>query len=90
MRIGKILEEKLGRRINAFSYPAGRFNDRIRQLVMAAGYKLAVATNPGKKFADDDIFALKRLRISANSNNLFIFWVETSGYYNFMREHRHK
>jgi len=85
-----ILEERLGRKVNAFSYPAGRFNDRIRQLVMTAGYKLAVATNPGKKFADNDIFILKRLRISANSNNLFVFWVETSGYYNFMREHRHK
>jgi len=86
----KILEDKLGRRIGAFSYPEGKFNDKIEELVIAAGYKLAVATNPGKKFADDDIFALKRLRISANSNNLFIFWVETSGYYNFMREHRHK
>lgn len=86
----RILEEKLGRKVNAFSYPAGRFNARIRQLVMAAGYELAVTTNPGKKFANEDIFALKRLRISANSNNLFIFWVETSGYYNFMREHRHK
>ena len=86
----KILEEKLGHRINAFSYAGGMFNDRIKQLVMEAGYKLAVATNPGKKFVDDDIFALKRLRISANANNLFIFWIETSGYYNFMREHRHK
>jgi len=86
----KILEEKLGRQANAFSYPEGRFNDKIKQLVREAGYKLAVATNPGKKFANDDIFALKRLRISANSNNLFIFWVETSGYYNFIREHRHK
>lgn len=86
----KILEEKLGCRINAFSYPEGRFNDRVRQLVMDAGYKLAVATNPGKKFANDDIFALKRLRISKNANNLFVFWVETSGFYNFMREHRHK
>jgi len=86
----KILEEKLGRRINAFSYAGGRFNDRIKQLVMTAGYKLAVAANPGRKFANDDIFALKRLRISATSNNLFVFWIETSGYYNFIREHRHK
>ncbi len=86
----KILEEKLGRKVNAFSYPEGRFNNKIKQLVMDAGYKLAVATNPGKKFSSNDIFALKRLRISANCNNLFIFWVETSGYYNFMREHRHK
>jgi peptidoglycan/xylan/chitin deacetylase (PgdA/CDA1 family) len=86
----KILEEKLGRPISAFSYPEGRFNNKIKQLVMYAGYTVAVATNPGKRFANDDIFALKRLRISANCNNLFIYWVETSGYYNFMRERRHK
>ena len=86
----KILEEKLGCRVDAFSYPRGGFNERIKQLVMQAGYKLAVATNPGRKFANDDIFALKRLRISANANNLFVFWIETSGYYNFIREHRHK
>lgn len=86
-----ILEEKLGRKIYAFSYPEGRFNDRIKQLVKACGYKLAVATNPGKKFANDDIFALKRLRISQDQcRNLFVFWIETSGFYNFIREHRHK
>jgi len=86
----KILEERLGREVNVFSYPEGRFNDRIRQLVIDAGYISAVATNPGKKFANNDIFALKRLRISENAGNLFVFWVETSGFYNFMREHRHK
>lgn len=86
----KILEEKLGKRVVAFSYPEGRFNDKIRQLVMDSGYELAVATNPGKKFPNNDIFALKRLRISSTSNNLFIFWIETSGFYNFIREHRHK
>ena len=86
----KLLEEKLGRQVNTFSYPEGRFTDWIRQLVVDAGYKCAVATNPGKKFSSDDIFALKRLRISANCHNLFVYWVETSGYYNLMREYRHK
>jgi len=86
----KILEEKLGRRITVFSYPGGMFNNKIRQLVIGAGYKFAVVTNPGKKIANDDLLALKRLRISSNSNNLFIFWIEASGYYNFIREHRHK
>lgn len=86
----RLLEEELGRRVNAFSYPEGRFNAAIRQMVKDAGYELAVATNPGKKFANDDIFALKRLRISENAGNLFVFWAETNGYYNFMREHRHK
>ena len=86
----KILEEKLACKIKAFSYPGGMFNAKIRHLVKEAGYELAVATNPGKKSANNDIFALKRLRISSTSDNLFVFWIETSGYYNFMREHRHK
>lgn len=84
----KILEEKLGREVNAFSYPAGRFNVNIRQLVIDTGYKLAVVSNPGKSFPNNDIFALKRLRISSTANHLFVFWIETSGYYNFIREHR--
>ncbi|MFH0855947.1 MAG: polysaccharide deacetylase family protein [Candidatus Omnitrophota bacterium] len=91
VRVSKeILEEKLGARVDAFSYPAGRFNEEIRQIVIESGYKFAVATNPGKRIPDDDAFAVKRLRISRNCANLFIFWVETSGYYNFMREHRSK
>lgn len=84
----KILEEKLGRKAVLFSYPEGRFNDEIKELVKDAGYKAAVVTSPGKKFAGDDIFALKRLRISATSDNLFVFWIETSGYYTFIKEHR--
>jgi peptidoglycan/xylan/chitin deacetylase (PgdA/CDA1 family) len=86
----KILEKKLNREVKSFSYPEGRFNAKIKQLVMDAGYKLAVTTNPGKGFPSKDVFALKRLRISSNAGNLFVFWVETSGYYNFMREWRRK
>ncbi len=85
-----ILEEKLGKPVDTFSYPMGRFNFRVRQFVVDAGYKAGVVTNPGKKYPNDDVFVLKRLRISENANNLFVFWIETSGYYNFIREHRHK
>jgi len=86
----QILEQKLGKKVNAFSYPEGRFNAKIRQLVIDAGYKVAVATNPGKGYPGDDIFALKRLRISENASNLFIFRVETSGFYTFIKEARKK
>lgn len=86
----KILEEKLGIPVTMFSYPAGRFNNQIRQLVIDAGYALAVTTSPGKDYPDNDVFALKRIRISENSSNLFIFWAETSGFYTFLKEHRHK
>lgn len=86
----KILEEKLGRRVDTFCYPSGRFNEKSRKAVIDAGYELAVASNPGKGFPDDDIFALKRIRISSNAANLFIFWIEASGYYNLMRESKRK
>ncbi|MBM3255544.1 MAG: polysaccharide deacetylase family protein [Candidatus Omnitrophica bacterium] len=84
----KALEDKLGEKIVLFSYPEGRFNERIKCLVREAGYKLAVTTSPGKRFSSRDIFALKRLRISSNAGNLFVFWVESSGIYTFIKEHR--
>lgn len=84
----KILEEKLGQPVTTFSYPQGRFNAKIKQLVKDAGYSLAVGTFPGKRFANDDLFLLKRLRISENAGNLFVFGFEISGYYTFLKEWR--
>lgn len=86
----KILEERLGRAVTLFSYPEGMFDAKIRQLVIEAGYRAAVATNPGRDYPDDDVFALKRLRISENAGNLFVFAVETSGYYTFMKESKRR
>jgi len=85
-----MLEKKLGRPVDTFSYPMGRFDSKVRQFVVDAGYKAGVVSNPGKDYPNDDVFVLKRLRISENAGNLFIFWIETSGYYNFIREQRHK
>lgn len=84
----KVLEEKLGRKVNTFSYPEAKFNDEIRQLVIEAGYKLAAAGSRGKKFANDDIFALKRVRISLSSDNLLVFWMKASGFYTLFKGHR--
>ena len=86
----KALERMFERPVRTFAYPMGRFNHEVRQRVIDAGYAAAVATNPGKRLRNDDLFALKRIRISESAANLFVFWFETSGYYNFIREHRHK
>jgi len=86
----KILEDKLGHSVDGFCYPGGAFNDKARSTVIDSGYKFAMVNNPGKRFPNSDPFAVKRLRISRNCGNLFIFWVETSGYYNFMRELNHR
>ena len=84
----QMLEASLGRPVLTFAYPSGRMNKLVRRKVIDAGYKIAVTTNPGRSFAGDDVFAVKRLRISENSRNLFIFWFETTGYYNFIRENK--
>jgi peptidoglycan/xylan/chitin deacetylase (PgdA/CDA1 family) len=86
----KVMEEKLGSAVTMFSYPEGRFNDKIKQLVKDAGYKLAVATSPGKKYSSNDVFLIKRLRISENAADLVVFWFETNGFYTLIKENRHK
>lgn len=86
----RILEEKLGAPVAMFSYPEGKFNFKIKQLVADAGYKLAVATTPGIKFPASDVFLIKRMRISENAANPFILWFKASGFYSFFRENRRK
>lgn len=86
----KALEDKLGIECSLFSYPEGMFNAKIRQLVVDAGYKAALGTRLGKDYPDNDIFAIRRLRISENAASLFVFWFETSGYYTFFKERRRK
>jgi len=86
----KILQQRLGSPVSVFSYPEGHFTEAIRQVVIDAGYQAAVATNPGKGYPHEDIFALKRIRISENAKNMFVYWFESSGYYTFLKERRHK
>jgi peptidoglycan/xylan/chitin deacetylase (PgdA/CDA1 family) len=83
-------EEKLGVPVEMFSYPEGMFTPEIVQMVKDAGYTLAVATKPGRRYARDDLFLLKRVRIAENAGNLLVFWFESSGYYSFFKEWRRK
>ncbi len=84
----RILKERISQAGDFIAYCSGGFNANIRQIVIDAGYDGACATNPGKDYPDDDIYAIKRLRISRTSDNLFVFWIETSGFYTWIKEHR--
>jgi len=66
-----LLEERLNRPVNLFSYPFGEFNIKTRQLVINAGYKAALATYIGVDLFSNDLFALKRVPITENDKNLF-------------------
>ena len=84
----KRLEEIIGKEVKLFCYPGGGFREMTKQLVMAAGYKGAVSSNPGRHYPKNDTYALKRLRISPTSKDLRVFWFETLGYYTWIKEHR--
>lgn len=84
----RAIESHIRKKIDAFSYPLGGFDDHVKDKVIKAGYKIAVATNPGKDYPKHDLFAMKRIRISRTSDNLFVFWIETSGFYTWIKEHR--
>ena len=64
------LEARLGRRVVAFSYPAGLFGERERRLVAEAGYRVAVSCEPGVNLPDTDRFALRRRQIDARDRLL--------------------
>jgi peptidoglycan/xylan/chitin deacetylase (PgdA/CDA1 family) len=82
------LESRLQRPITLFSYPGGGFNAKARQLVIDAGYEGSAATHPGPDYPDLDPYALKRIRISRTSDNLFVFWLQLSGFYTHYEEFR--
>ncbi|MBL7157119.1 MAG: polysaccharide deacetylase family protein [Candidatus Omnitrophica bacterium] len=84
----KILEDRTNRKIKTLSYPLGGYNDAVKKMAKTAGYIGAVATNPGRKQPKNDPYVLKRIRISMTSDNLITFWIETSGYYTFIKEIR--
>ncbi|HPT06803.1 MAG TPA: polysaccharide deacetylase family protein [Candidatus Omnitrophota bacterium] len=86
----RVLQEKLGCPVTMFSYPEGLFTPAIRQMVIDAGYDGAVATKPRKQYAVDDVYALRRLRISESSRNMFVFWAQTSGVYSMFKKDKRR
>ena len=64
------LEERLGRSVSVFSYPAGLFSDRERRLVAQAGYRAAVSCEPGVNRRDTDLFAIRRRQIDGRDSLL--------------------
>jgi peptidoglycan/xylan/chitin deacetylase (PgdA/CDA1 family) len=83
-----ILEEKLGKPVSAVCYPMGAHDQRVEREANLAGYTCAAATNPGRFSSIDDVYSIKRIKISRTSDNLFVFWLETSGYYTWVKERR--
>jgi peptidoglycan/xylan/chitin deacetylase (PgdA/CDA1 family) len=82
------LENGLGKKVDYLCYPIGAHDDRVERLTKEAGYKAAVATNPGRISPEEDVYAIKRIKISRTARNPVVLWFETSGYYTWFKENK--
>jgi peptidoglycan/xylan/chitin deacetylase (PgdA/CDA1 family) len=64
------LENRLGRMVQAFSYPSGLFGEREERLVAEAGFRIAVSCEPGVNKRSTDRFALYRRQVDARDSLL--------------------
>jgi len=87
----KTIEDHLGHKIDYFCYPSGGFTEEIKNFVQDAGYKAAVTTNRGKNLFNQDLYALKRIRMSTGDDRYsgLVLWFKLSGYYNLFRHSKH-
>jgi peptidoglycan/xylan/chitin deacetylase (PgdA/CDA1 family) len=74
------LEERLGRTVDAFCYPAGLFGARERGIVAEAGFRTAVSCEPGTNTPRTDPLALHRIQVDATDRLIDIRAKEGGGH----------
>ncbi len=55
------LEQKLGKRVRAFAYPNGDWDERVRRWVEQVGYECAFTTKPGWHDCKEDRYIIRRV-----------------------------
>ncbi len=75
-----IIEKRLGKRPEWFSYPRGKYSPSLSRMVEAGGYKGAVTVRPGTNRVPCDYFTLRRTEIS-REDDLRDFKLKLSGAY---------
>ena len=81
----KMIEAKTKQPVYYFCYPVGGFNEEIKKILKEVGYKAACTTNRGFDKFNNDVFELKRVKITDSDANLMHFWIKLCGYYNLFR-----
>lgn len=61
------LEQQLGRSVNSFAYPHGYHSGLVKRLVQEAGFNSACAVKHAMSTPTDDLFALARIIVSADT-----------------------
>jgi peptidoglycan/xylan/chitin deacetylase (PgdA/CDA1 family) len=61
------LEDLTGKEVRSFSYPHGAFDSRVRQAVIDAGYRSAVAVKNALSYGGDDPFSIARWTVTRDT-----------------------
>ncbi|MCK4326712.1 polysaccharide deacetylase family protein [bacterium] len=69
-RSKSVLESKLSKSVEFFSYPWGKLNEEVKEIVEGCGYRGAFSTLPGKNRVGEDSFALRRILIRGYDTSL--------------------
>ncbi len=70
----KCLEDILKMPVKFFSYPYGKYDERVVKLAREAGYIGAFTTNKGRIKKGDDPYKLKRIPVSGFNNLITFFY----------------
>lgn len=76
------IEDKTGKKVEHFCYPAGSYNDRVIDEVMASGYQSAVTIDYGFNSDNTGLYRLKRVEASPS---LLEFKARVSGSISFIK-----
>lgn len=80
----RIIEHLLGKKVSAFSYPNGNFDDECIELLKEAGFELARTTDAGKNHSKTNAFRLKVAGVS-DKGSVTKFAAELTGIPMFMQ-----
>lgn len=64
----KKIDENVGVMTTSFSYPAGKYNPEVINIVKEAGLSIAVTTNYDLKNSKENVFELNRIRINGSDS----------------------
>jgi len=85
----ELIENRIGKDVSYFCYPTGGFNGHVKEMVRKAGYKGACTTNRGFVEFNQDVYELKRVKVTnSDTNKPFSFWAKLSGHYNLFRSRK--
>jgi peptidoglycan/xylan/chitin deacetylase (PgdA/CDA1 family) len=73
-----VLEQRLGRPVSSFCYPAGLFGSREQMILRKVGLSSAVSCEPGRNDTQTDCYALRRIQID-HRDSVLDFRAKVSG-----------